>query len=179
MRIAVVGAGAVGRALGPRWIKAGHDVVYGVRTTGTEDMASFLARTGGREELGAEAVRGADIVVLALPWAKAEAAVRGLGDISEKIVIDCMNPLEMRDGVLDLACGFDTSGAEHLATWIRMATQSTFSSHSPSLNRPRSCASRRLWELSMSNKFAVITGAGRGFGRSMALNLARQGLKPC
>jgi predicted dinucleotide-binding enzyme len=70
MRIAVIGAGAVGRALGPRWVKARHDVVYSVRTTGTEDMASFLAQTGGCEELGAEAVRGADIVVLALPWAR-------------------------------------------------------------------------------------------------------------
>jgi len=118
MRIAVIGAGAVGRALGSAWIKVGHDVVYGVRSTGTEDMASFLGRTGGREELGAEAVRGADVVVLALPWAQAETAVQGLGDTGGKIVIDCMNPLAMRDGVLGLACGFDTSGAERLATWI-------------------------------------------------------------
>ncbi|SFP44789.1 hypothetical protein SAMN03159463_04223 [Mesorhizobium sp. NFR06] len=118
MRIAVIGAGAVGRALGSAWSKADHDVVYGVRTTGTQNMASFIARSGGREELGAEAVRGADVVVLALPWAQAEAAVQGLGDIDGKVVIDCMNPLTMREGVLELACGYDTSGAERLAAWI-------------------------------------------------------------
>ena len=31
MRIAIVGAGRVGRALGARWSEIGHDVVYGVR----------------------------------------------------------------------------------------------------------------------------------------------------
>ncbi|MEH2521377.1 putative dinucleotide-binding enzyme [Bradyrhizobium sp. AZCC 1610] len=118
MRVAVIGAGAVGRALGRAWVKAGHDVVYGARTAGVKDMASFLAQTGGREAPGQAAALAADVVVLALPWGKAEPAVRGLGDLNGKVVIDCMNPLIMRDGALGLECGFETSGAERVAAWL-------------------------------------------------------------
>ncbi|MGH3405271.1 MAG: NAD(P)-binding domain-containing protein, partial [Streptosporangiaceae bacterium] len=34
MRIAVIGTGNVGGALGQRWRGAGHDVVYGGRSAG-------------------------------------------------------------------------------------------------------------------------------------------------
>lgn len=34
MRIAVVGAGTIGRTLGDKWTAAGHRVVYGVRRPG-------------------------------------------------------------------------------------------------------------------------------------------------
>lgn len=118
MRISIVGAGAVGRALGSAWIKAGHDIVYGVRVMGAEDMASFLKRAGGREALGAAAVLAADVVVLALPWNGVEAALRDLGDLKGKVVIDCTNPLAIREGGPELDCGFDTSGAEHIAALL-------------------------------------------------------------
>lgn len=118
MRISIVGAGAVGRALGPAWIKAGHDVVYGVRATGAENMASFLKQTGGREALGAAAVAAADIVVLALPWSGIEAALRDLGDLTGKVVIDCTNPLAIRESGPELDCGFETSGAERVAALL-------------------------------------------------------------
>ncbi|MBV8512795.1 MAG: NAD(P)-binding domain-containing protein, partial [Xanthobacteraceae bacterium] len=62
--------------------------------------------------------KGADIVVLALPWGAAEGAVRALGDLNGKIVIDCMNPLAMQNGKLGLDRGFSTSGGETLASWI-------------------------------------------------------------
>jgi len=32
VRIAVVGAGNIGRTLGTKWVAAGHEVVYGVRS---------------------------------------------------------------------------------------------------------------------------------------------------
>jgi len=65
-----------------------------------------------------DAAASADVVVLSLPWRVAEAAVRSLGNLRGKIVIDCMNPLAMRDGVLGLAMGFDTSGGEMVARWL-------------------------------------------------------------
>lgn len=118
MRIAIIGAGQVGRAIGAGWSKARHDVVYGVRRAGDPDMAAFLARAGGREASVNTAALEAEAIALALPWQAAAAVLSNLGDLAGKIVIDCMNPLTMRDGVLQLDCGFDTSGAERVASWL-------------------------------------------------------------
>ncbi len=111
MRIAIIGAGSVGTALATGWTRAGHEVVLGVRdpACGEPGPAPFETPRG--------AIEGADVIVLALPWTAAEAAAKGLGDLSGRIVVDCMNPLAMRDGVLGLDRGFSTSGAEALAAW--------------------------------------------------------------
>ena len=41
----------------------------------------------------AEAVKEAEIVVIATPWSATQAAVKSLGSLAGKIVIDCTNPL--------------------------------------------------------------------------------------
>jgi predicted dinucleotide-binding enzyme len=81
-----------------------------------------LAReTGADLKLPAEAADAADVIVLALPWQAAESAVKALSTLKDRIVIDCMNPLAMRNGKLGLDLGFDTSGAETVAGWIPQA----------------------------------------------------------
>jgi predicted dinucleotide-binding enzyme len=129
MRIAIIGAGNVGTALGQAWLRSGEDVVFGV-----PNPADAKYRSLPQERLGApaEAARNADIVLLATPWPATEAAVKGLGDLSGKIVIDCTNPLRMgRDG-LELALGPDTSGGEQVAAWSKGATVfKTLNRHSP------------------------------------------------
>jgi predicted dinucleotide-binding enzyme len=57
-------------------------------------------------------------VVLALPWPVADHAVKSLGDLKGKVIIDCMNPLTMKDGALGLERGYTTSGGETVATWL-------------------------------------------------------------
>jgi predicted dinucleotide-binding enzyme len=104
MRIAIVGRGQVGTALGAGWTRAGHDVVYGVRSPGAPDEATVAA-----------AAADAEAVVIATPFAAAPDALAAAGDLAGRIVIDCTNPLAMRDGRLGLALGHDTSGAEELA----------------------------------------------------------------
>lgn len=104
MRIAIIGKGAVGAALGRGWTKAGHGVVYGVRRP-----------AGADETTAADAAAGADVVVLATPWTAVDAALAAIGDLRGKILIDCTNPLEMRDGRLRLAVGHDASGGEAVA----------------------------------------------------------------
>jgi predicted dinucleotide-binding enzyme len=39
MRIVVIGAGNIGRTLGAKWVTAGHEVVYGVRSPGAPETA--------------------------------------------------------------------------------------------------------------------------------------------
>ena len=118
MKIAVIGAGKVGNALGSGWAKAGHTIIFGVRDVNKADLKALCARTGATASTSAEAAWQGDVVVLALPWTVAESAVKALGDLKGKIIIDSMNPLAMKDGVLGLERGFTTSGGETVASWL-------------------------------------------------------------
>jgi hypothetical protein len=93
-------------------------VIFGVRQLGDPGLARLLAGAGATEALPAAAAAQADVVVLALPWAVAEGAVKALGELEGKVVIDCMNPLTMTDGALGLERGFSTSGAETVQSWL-------------------------------------------------------------
>src|SRR5215468_4981116 len=118
MKIAIIGTGNVGSALARGLKKSSHRVVLGARNI-TDSATQDLAADAGAELTSpAEAAKSAELVVLALPWNVAEAAVKALGDLSGKIVIDCMNPLGMIDGVLGLLLGHTTSGGEIVAAWL-------------------------------------------------------------
>ena len=118
MKIAVIGAGKVGSALGTGWAKAGHTIVFGVRDVNKAELKALCARIGATASPSANAARQGDVVVLALPWTVAENAVKALGDLKGKIIIDSMNPLTMKDGVLGLERGFTSSGGEAVASWL-------------------------------------------------------------
>ena len=119
MRIAIIGTGKVGAALAHGLRGKNHQIMLGARDPA--GVAKLAAETGARAVRPQEAAAGAEVVILALPWATAEAAVKSLGDLSGKIVIDCMNPLGMIDGKLGLTVGYHRSGAEMVAAWARGA----------------------------------------------------------
>lgn len=104
MRIAVIGRGKVGSALGRGWASAGHAVLWGVRSPEAADEATLPQACGT-----------AEVVVLATPFAAVDAVLAAAGDLSGRIVIDCTNPLAMRDGRLALAPVAEGSGAAHVA----------------------------------------------------------------
>jgi len=120
MKIAVIGAGNVGSALGRAWAKAGHSIVFGARDVSKPELKSLCAEIGATAAPSADAARQGDVVVLALPWQGAEQAVKALGNLAlpGKIVIDTMNPLTMVDGELGLERGFTTSAGETVASWL-------------------------------------------------------------
>jgi 8-hydroxy-5-deazaflavin:NADPH oxidoreductase len=114
IRMAVVGAGNIGRTLGDKWAAAGHEVVYGVRSPGTPDTASVE-----------DAVAGAEVVVLAVPGAAAKDVLAALGAaLAGKVVIDATNDIqgtgklhaleELTDGAHPVRA-FNTLGWENLA----------------------------------------------------------------
>jgi hypothetical protein len=113
MPVAIIGAGAVGATLGQAWLKHGQDVIWGVRNP-TDPKYAELAKE--RVKTPAEAVKEAEIVVIATPWSATEAAVKSLGSLAGKIVIDCTNPLGMGPDGLQLVLGFDTSAGERVAS---------------------------------------------------------------
>ena len=92
-KIAVIGTGNVGSALGPEFAALGHTIVYGSRTPNEKDVQDLVAKTGhgATATTQAEAVKGADIVVLAVPGALAADITKSLGDLSGKIILDPTN----------------------------------------------------------------------------------------
>jgi len=110
--IAIIGTGNVATALGPAFAAQGHTIVYGSRDPSRASVEKLLAATGdgAAATTQAEAVAGADIVVLAVPGLLVEEIVRGLGDLSGKIIIDPTNPLQRSSGTLVHAV--ETSNAE-------------------------------------------------------------------
>ena len=95
MKIAIIGAGNVGTALGNAWAKRGYEIAFGVR-----DPESAKARSLAQQFptahllLNGEAANRAEIIVLATPWQSTEEAVRTCGDLQGKTIIDCTNPLK-------------------------------------------------------------------------------------
>lgn len=118
MRVAIIGAGNVGAAITRGLAGKGHQLVLGVRDPAKPEVLALAAATGAAVAAPDQAAKGADVVVLALPWRVAEAAVRALGNLTGKVVIDCMNPLGMVDGALGLMVGHTTSGAEMVQGWL-------------------------------------------------------------
>jgi predicted dinucleotide-binding enzyme len=110
MKIAIIGAGSVGRALGGGWRAAGHEVVYALR-----DLKSDSARSaagGGFEIVPLNFAADADVTILSLPWTAIGAALKEVGPLAGSILVDTSNPLTPS---LDLAIGFDKSAGEQVA----------------------------------------------------------------
>ncbi len=117
MKIAVLGAGNVGGALGKLWVGRGHEVRFGVPDPRSQKTTALLASLGGRAQAGSnrEAAGASEVVVLSVPWPAAEQAIRDCNDLKSKVVIDCTNPL--RADFKGLAVGTTTSAAEQVAAW--------------------------------------------------------------
>jgi len=109
MRIAIIGAGKVGTSLGSGWTGSGHDIVYGVRDPEDSRHAPL-----GSVETPADAVTGAEAVVISLPWDATESVARGL-DVGGAVVIDATNPLAA--GARQLEGHHELSGAQLVADW--------------------------------------------------------------
>src|SRR5262249_35152423 len=119
MKIAMIGTGNVGSALGRAWLRTGEDVIFGVPDPADPKYA-LLAQE--RLHPPPEAARNAEVVALATPWPATETAVRTLGDLSRKILIDCTNPLGMGRQGLEMVIGHGISGGEQVAVWASGAS---------------------------------------------------------
>jgi 8-hydroxy-5-deazaflavin:NADPH oxidoreductase len=108
MKIAVIGIGNVGGTLARAWVRAGHEVVSGVASG-----SSGTDIPGVKTSTVVEAVQGADVVVLSVPWSAVPEVLGVVKDWSGKVVIDCTNPIAPG---FELAVGFNTSGAEKVAS---------------------------------------------------------------
>src|SRR5581483_1830474 len=94
MKIAILGTGGVGAALGTRWAAAGHTVSFGSRAPNSEKVQQLLAKCSGAcAKSPRDAIAGADSILFAVPWPAARETLVQLGDLSGRPLIDCTNPL--------------------------------------------------------------------------------------
>ncbi len=121
MKIAIIGIGNVGGTLGPAWAKAGHEVIFGVRDPNREKVKTVLENSGqnARTAAVAEAASAAEIVVFATPWSATQDAVQAAGNLDDKLVVDCTNPIA--PDLKGLVIGTTTSAAEQVAQWAQGA----------------------------------------------------------
>ncbi len=113
MKIAVIGTGNVGKALGGSLARAGHDVTFAARDAEkTREVASEVGASAAPTAVAA--AREAEVIVLAVPYgAMSEVASEIAPAARDKVVIDVSNPL--KSDYSGLATEGGPSGAERLA----------------------------------------------------------------
>ena len=112
MKITVIGAGNMGTAFVKQLTKAGHQVRVTARDI--REAESVAASNPGATAVAAkDAASHADVVILATGYGDAADALRSVGDLQGKVVIDITNPLT--SDYMGLTLGHDTSAAEEIA----------------------------------------------------------------
>jgi 8-hydroxy-5-deazaflavin:NADPH oxidoreductase len=93
MKVAIIGAGNVGKALATSIIRAGHDVTIAAQHS--ENASAAADEIGATPaDSNATAVVGADVVILAVPYTAEETVADEIRDqVAGKPVIDVSNPL--------------------------------------------------------------------------------------
>ena len=110
MRIAVIGTGHIGGALGAKWLAAGHDVVYGARRPSGEGPGGAPVRAI------ADALADAEVVALAVPGGAVADLIAEHGPVlAGTVVIDAAN----RMGAPEFNCRKELTAAAPTAQYVR------------------------------------------------------------
>lgn len=112
MKIAVIGPGNVGCALGRLALRAGHEVRAGVRDPQAPSAATVRRDLAGAQLAPvAEAIAASELLLVTTPFAAARTVLGAAGDLAGRIVVDCTNPI----GPGFVHAGGARAGAELLA----------------------------------------------------------------
>jgi 8-hydroxy-5-deazaflavin:NADPH oxidoreductase len=116
-KIATIGAGREGGALGTLFAKAGHPVMFSSRKP--EELKDLVASAGPTARAGtvAEAVEFGEVVLLVVPYGAIEQIGKDYGKAlaTKPLVIDVSNPTARRDGD-DLVKSVEQQGGPGLVT---------------------------------------------------------------
>lgn len=115
MRIGILGAGRMTRALSGNWVRAGHEVMIAGRSP--EKAARLPSELGARTGTLAEAAAFGEIVLLAVRYEGVDSTLVGAGaanaKLADKVLIDCNNPVEVER--FTLVRSDEGSLAQHIA----------------------------------------------------------------
>lgn len=117
MRIGIIGAGHIGRALAAHLVRAGHEVVLS-NSREPETLRELVAELGDRAGAGtpAEAARAGEVVVVSIPFGRFRELPAS--DLRGKIVVDTGNYYPQRDGHFEELDDDHTTSSELLQTHL-------------------------------------------------------------
>ncbi len=105
MKIAVLGAKIIGGTLARKWTKAGHEVMFGVRSVDNPETQALAQELGAAVGTAAEAIAFGEAVVFAIPGGAMEETIAAHGPaLAGKVVVDAAN--RMGGGPMNSAAGF-------------------------------------------------------------------------
>jgi 8-hydroxy-5-deazaflavin:NADPH oxidoreductase len=111
MKIGMIGGGSVAQTLGAALLKAGHDVVIGIRKVTDDELAKprnftntlkdWIAQTGGRVATMAEAAAHGEVVFNVTGGLVSVEALKlaGAQNLAGKVLVDVANPLDFSQGM--------------------------------------------------------------------------------
>lgn len=103
MKIAVLGTGMVGNAIGSKLVALGHEVKMGSRTANNEKAVEWAKQAGGKSSQGtfADAAAFGEIVFVCTNGQGTLDALKAAGapNLAGKVVIDVSNPLDFSKGM--------------------------------------------------------------------------------
>jgi 8-hydroxy-5-deazaflavin:NADPH oxidoreductase len=114
MGIAVLGVGHIGSTVGRLWHAAGHEVTFAGRDVGEpRELAAELGDSAHAAPV-ADAVAGADVVLVAVPGTAVTGVLTAAGRLDGKVIIDAANMMgQDRLSLTQLASAFPA------ARWVR------------------------------------------------------------
>jgi predicted dinucleotide-binding enzyme len=118
MRIGILGTGVVGKTLGAKLTKLGHNVRMGSRSSGGEKARAWIKEAGGKSSEGtfADASAHAEIVFNCTSGMASLEALRAAGakNLEGKTLIDVANPLDFSKGMPPTlsVCNTDSLGEQ-------------------------------------------------------------------
>jgi len=110
MQVTIVGAGNMSKGLTKQLSKAGHQLTVVARSA---DKAQALAAEFPNVSVVEQVTEVADVVIVATGFDDAVNALKSLGNLNGKVVIDITNPLTA--DYMGLTIGHSTSAAEEIA----------------------------------------------------------------
>lgn len=115
MKVTVIGAGNMGAAFVKQLTRAGHQVNVTARHLEKAQIVA-AANPGATAVATDNAAASAEVLVLATAYDDAVNALKSVGNLSGKVVIDITNPLTA--DYMGLTIGHSTSAAEEIAKAI-------------------------------------------------------------
>jgi len=118
MKIAILGTGMVGNALGTKLVQIGHQIMMGSRTAKSDAGQEWLRSVGGKAQIGtfADAATFGEIILDCTNGANSIAALRqaGAANLRAKILIQISNPLDFSKGMPPTltVCNTDSLGEQ-------------------------------------------------------------------
>lgn len=121
MKITIIGSGNIGGGLARAWRRADHAITFGARDPADAELVTLCDQLGARAAAIADSVSGAEVVVLAMPYAALDSVLAATGELAGVTVIDCTNAVTRGPQGMALQYGHTTSSAEQLQARIPRA----------------------------------------------------------